>query len=1058
MSRTSIPDPQTLSRGKWEKYKGRRAALPNLFAFAMDSLFIFLYFVSLSASVVAQSSVVCVAGQCLQGISNTTFGVKLSGTAGSVLLLPGQYTSTTNPQLVHSLLTSPSASLSNSAGFNSSTTVSLPLNINLEPGIAVYAQSKYSGQAAFSSLPTSPLGNISTPLAANSLVLADNVWAIVSSSSSDNRVVLWDSVPDISQLPSGTSQSLSLVDLQSTACSPPCSGSSVCSASGTCICPAGFTGSSCESCADGFFGPTCQPCPSGCTSCDQGISGSGRCLTPAVPNAPSTCSCLNGQCGSNGQCTCNPGWVANTNGTACAKCAPGFFLTSTGDCKVCQLGCTSCADTTGTCISCDEGLTQDANDGTKCSPLTPKTSAGNVCPDGSFVNGASCSLCSPSCQTCSGPSSNDCIICASGQFRLNGNCVGTDSNGVCQGSNGMVADNVKKECDTCGAKCTSCRIPNFTLASTFDQAQCTDCLPGFVLSEGKCVASCPTGSFVSPQDNLTCTACSSTCGTCVGAADFCLTCKPGQLASSGQCVSTCPSNTFASSGSCIKCHPDCASCSGPSFNQCSTCPPDRPVLTNGRCLPTCAKAQFFDPTTSSCQACDSSCSSCSGAGPSNCLACASTTQVLRGGSCVSANCNGASNVVPGLGVCLSELVQAPSRTDPNAPPLPSISGLGDPTVINTRRPLAWWQILLMALGCAFIFVVIVMLWRRRAKKQRAKRTAMFAAAKKIDRPGRWRDRLVRFGERFFGHRDRLHKMRGAQRDADMLPVAYNHHDRHLANSRPQSLASYRQDIKLKPILVTRKPAPPVQNEQSKKKRDSNDSDSLLDAYAYSTRSRSSYSPSSLPGLDDRHQYRQRSRERRIEHDSLYAEVTGVRRNTPEPRQPLKRDVSGLSRLSNNTVDTYANRREVSTKEGVLVDIGEERSTPAFPLQMTVPLSSTNTGASSSNHNLLYNLGMPVTEAQAYAMANRPALGTNLSPPVLGPAMTGGGGSVMPIPIHLGPGSNMTPGSYWLTPVAPLPTGTPQQQQQDPYPSVDTVVLQPMMTGTSSRNPFRQGHF
>lgn len=57
----------------------------------------------------------------------------------------------------------------------------------------------------------------------------------------------------------------------------------------------------------------------------------------------------------------------------------------------------------------------------------------------------------------------------------------------------------------CGAKCTSCKIPNFSVASTIDQVQCTGCLPGFFLSDGKCVESCPSGTFVSQQDNLTCT-------------------------------------------------------------------------------------------------------------------------------------------------------------------------------------------------------------------------------------------------------------------------------------------------------------------------------------------------------------------------------------------------------------------------------------------------------------------------------------------------------------------------------------------------------------------------
>lgn len=56
----------------------------------------------------------------------------------------------------------------------------------------------------------------------------------------------------------------------------------------------------------------------------------------------------------------------------------------------------------------------------------------------------------------------------------------------------------------CGAKCTSCKIPNFSVASTVNQKQCTGCIPGFFLSNGTCVNACPSGTFVSPQDNLTC--------------------------------------------------------------------------------------------------------------------------------------------------------------------------------------------------------------------------------------------------------------------------------------------------------------------------------------------------------------------------------------------------------------------------------------------------------------------------------------------------------------------------------------------------------------------------
>jgi hypothetical protein len=147
----------------------------------------------------------------------------------------------------------------------------------------------------------------------------------------DTRVVLWEAVPDISQL--SMSGNIELHAIQSTRCSPACSGSGICTADGTCTCPSGFTGSSCESCESGHFGPECQACPSGCTKCDEGMTGTGICLSVDIANAPSKCNCLNGECGSNGQCTCNAGWTAGSDGTACASCSDGHFLSSTGDCK-----------------------------------------------------------------------------------------------------------------------------------------------------------------------------------------------------------------------------------------------------------------------------------------------------------------------------------------------------------------------------------------------------------------------------------------------------------------------------------------------------------------------------------------------------------------------------------------------------------------------------------------------------------------------------------------------------------------------------------------------------
>ncbi|KAF7441217.1 hypothetical protein PC9H_001566 [Pleurotus ostreatus] len=681
----------------------------------------------LSASVVAQSSstVVCIAGQCLQGLTNITIGATISapGAPTSIHLLPGQYTSLTNPQLLHNLLTAPSASLTSSPGFeSSSSSISLPLNLALEPGLAIYSDIRFSGPAAFSQLPSSSIANSSVPLAAKSFAISTNVWASIRSSS-EERIVFWDTVPDVTQLPADALGSLALLDLQSSACSPPCAGTGVCSASGTCACPSGFTGSACESCAPGFFGPTCQACPTGCTSCDEGVSGTGRCLTPLLPsNAPSTCNCLNGICGSDGQCACNDGWTNADNGTACAKCSAGFFLTSTSDCKVCQAGCTQCADGTGACLTCKTGFTKDANDPTKCNPVQTPIPSGDVCPLRSFNDGTNCALCSPSCQSCTGPSSNDCAICVSGQYLLNGACVSANSDGVCQGSK-MIADNNKFECDTCGAKCTTCKIPNFSIASTASQRQCTGCLPGFVLSDGECVASCPTGFFVSPQDNLTCTRCDASC------------------------------------------------------------------------------------------------------------------------------------------ICLSELVAVPQPSGTSTPaPLPSITGLTNPTVIEneTRRPLEWWQILLMALGCAFIFVLVLMLWRRHARKQRAKRTAMFAQSKKLDDRNSWKWRLVRFGERLFGHRPSRRVI-------------------------PES-----EDIKL------------LKLRQAEEARRDHDLEKLIDSYGDPTPGGPSGGSSSDPHASSG---RRRSH---LAANSLYSEATGIPRRSPDVRQPVK-DYRASARMSTSTYSSYMYR-------------------------------------------------------------------------------------------------------------------------------------------------------
>lgn len=205
----------------------------------------------------------------------------------------------------------------------------------------------------------------------------------------------------------------------------------------------------------------------------------------------------------------------------------------------------------------------------------------------------------------------------------------------------------------------------------------------------------------------------------------------------------------------------------------------------------------------------------------------------------------------------------------------------------------------MALGCAFIFVVILMLWRRHARKRRAKATALFATAKRLDRPLGWRGRLVRFGERLFGHRTRT------------APVPV----------QSAGGEQYRME-KLR---------------AAEDARHSRDMDKLLHAYEYS-RAGSSRGPSPLPSLRDYDRElaagRQRASDAALaDGESLYSRVTGLPRAGPQPRQPI-RSANARDLLPSRFSDTTASQSWVSPEPspppvpvGTLVET-ERPPTPA----------------------------------------------------------------------------------------------------------------------------------
>ncbi|GAB1517014.1 hypothetical protein RhiTH_000057 [Rhizoctonia solani] len=655
-----------------------------------------LHDLSLYLSVRAAAEV-CSPTQCIPGTFNTTLGASFS----SVILLPGTYSSDS----AASKLVSVSGPPSTPSGIIISNSSSFPYTVSVSSGALAFGANHYVGDSILVALSS----NLSSPRLPASVAVPPNIAVTFRSASSQSSLVIFASVPDTAQLPL-TAPDLAFSAVQSTSCSPACASGGACTANGTCACAQGFSGSQCEQCAPGFFGPTCQKCQDAC--CDDGMAGSGKCLGSKNKTSSDICGCDKGTCGSDGRCTCNAGWASPTSGqnstVKCSVCAPGFFQDASGECQ----GCTACASPSGVCTTCKANFSPDSNDRTKCVPSTGSTTT--TCPDGQFLDPATstCSSCSPICKTCTGPLSIQCVACGAGQFMgPGGRCVAVSSSGVCQGTK-LVANNAKGICDACPSTCTSCSIPSFSVVSTPAQITCSACLPGFVLTPSKrCERTCPAGTFVSPQDGFTCTPCDGSCAECAGDATFCTACSGGRGALDGKCVGSCPSGTILSQSpstnstgtTCLSCHADCATCSGPGSTQCSTCPPSRPLKSSdGRCLPSssCGAQSFFDSASGTCRSCDAGCSSCAGAGGQMCTACP-VGKVLQSGQCVDSGCGETY-----FGLCLSTFATSTKTT----------------TTVGLS-PLHGALVGTSSIG---FLVIGLLFWRRRARKQRAERTAAFA--------------------------------------------------------------------------------------------------------------------------------------------------------------------------------------------------------------------------------------------------------------------------------------------------------------------------------------------
>ena len=233
-------------------------------------------------------------------------------------------------------------------------------------------------------------------------------------------------------------------------------------------------------------------------------------------------------------------------------------------------------------------------------------------------------------------SNNDCLQCQERSYLKNDMVLG-------------------KVCQPCHTSCLYCTGPLAT--------ECSKCSPGFQLITGQCIVYCMGNQFYDAATK-TCKATTSSCRTLSDSDTACTSLNdktPIPLVLVPTTFGSCPTGKYRSASSCIACHSDCITCSGPSSSECTSCLYDQSP-TSGACPNTaactsncqtclssatfaCLEAQagyyishsnwvvkyhkiacttnsYFDKTSSSCLPCHAFCGSCDGPGLDSCIYCA----------------------------------------------------------------------------------------------------------------------------------------------------------------------------------------------------------------------------------------------------------------------------------------------------------------------------------------------------------------------------------------------------------------------------------------------------
>ncbi|KCV69785.1 hypothetical protein H696_03230 [Fonticula alba] len=401
------------------------------------------------------------------------------------------------------------------------------------------------------------------------------------------------------------------------------------------------------SCSSGHYGLDCRPCHPSCRQCNGPGAADCTVCMHWLPGAPQECiaTCPPGsspgplpqdpcQCHS----SCSQCDISAHAPVRCIDCRPGFVLPPD---EPAPAVCLPCAHP---CLRCT--LPEHPTACTACMP-------GNyfhqgqcllACPDGFWPDHLElkCAACSAACASCS--SSDFCIVCKPGWFRRSdGQCIrcdascaschGLDSCLTCQP--GLVFLQTAEQVDSlCGRTCPPGELPGASRCVKCDDS-CGLCAVG----PSQCVACAEGHRWASgpprPGGTGSCVPCHPGCASCTSGS--CHACGGGLLLTrQGDCVAVCPAGTYGTDESCQPCDVSCATCVGGQADQCASCAAGLALAEVadgvGSCRSTCPTGEYHDVPSGSCMPCDAACATCNGPSDRDCWRCASG--VLQDGDCV----------------------------------------------------------------------------------------------------------------------------------------------------------------------------------------------------------------------------------------------------------------------------------------------------------------------------------------------------------------------------------------------------------------------------------------